>query len=243
MLSWRRLRGCGRNGVRGRENLRRRLSRSAALKSGHMTRREEKFSVGAFPEHEIAEAAIATSADQEIDVERGTGGMRDFAEALGEFALGNFEAGHHPACGAQNRIARRIIDGDAQFEGAAGAVLRSAESMACFKEGGKRSRRPITRSRTPSAAHFAASARKYSSSKPSKAETSLIGPAPIVRRESVKSKRADAESAERRARRGGRIRRRRGGLRNARGRASRPSGRCHREELRREAVSALPVAE
>ena len=87
---------------------------------GPHARREKQFGVGAFPEHEIAEAAVAAGADQQVHVERGAAGVGDFAEALGEFALGNFEAGEHPAGGAKDGVARGIIDGDAQFEGAAG---------------------------------------------------------------------------------------------------------------------------
>src|SRR5580658_374149 len=55
------------------------------------------------------------------------------------------------------------------------AVNFSAASMACASEGGMRSRRPMTRKRTPAAAHAAASVQKYCSSRASKATTSLIG--------------------------------------------------------------------
>src|SRR5271156_6872775 len=55
------------------------------------------------------------------------------------------------------------------------AVSRSAASIACASVGGMRSRRPITRRRTPAATHAAASVRKYCSSSASKATTSLIG--------------------------------------------------------------------
>src|SRR5271156_1759867 len=55
------------------------------------------------------------------------------------------------------------------------AVNFSAASMACASDGGIRSRRPMTRKRTPEAAHAAASARKYCSRRASKATTSLMG--------------------------------------------------------------------
>src|SRR5580692_6581229 len=55
------------------------------------------------------------------------------------------------------------------------AVNFSAASTACASEGGMRSRRPMTRKRTPAAAHAAASVRKYCSSSASRATTSLIG--------------------------------------------------------------------
>src|SRR5580693_7278180 len=55
------------------------------------------------------------------------------------------------------------------------AVSFSADSMACASKGGIRSRRPISRKRTPAAAHAAASVRKYCSSSPSRATTSLMG--------------------------------------------------------------------
>src|SRR5271156_4161731 len=55
------------------------------------------------------------------------------------------------------------------------AVNFSAASMACASDGGIRSRRPMTRKRTPAAAHAAASVQKYCSSSPSKETTSLIG--------------------------------------------------------------------
>src|ERR1700690_2599307 len=46
--------------------------------------------------------------------------MGDLPEALGEFALGDLEAGKHPARGAQDGLARGIVDGDAQVERSAG---------------------------------------------------------------------------------------------------------------------------
>src|SRR5208282_3950992 len=55
------------------------------------------------------------------------------------------------------------------------AVMRSADSIAATREGGTRSRRPITRRRTPSVAHFDASLRRNSSSKLSSETTSLAG--------------------------------------------------------------------
>src|SRR5580658_7413386 len=55
------------------------------------------------------------------------------------------------------------------------AVNFSAASMARASDGGMRSRRPMTRKRTPAAAHAAASVQKYCSSRASKATTSLIG--------------------------------------------------------------------
>src|ERR1700691_4434561 len=55
------------------------------------------------------------------------------------------------------------------------AVNFSAASTACASEGGMRSRRPMTRKRSPAAAHAAASLRKYCSSSASRATTSLIG--------------------------------------------------------------------
>src|SRR5271163_1357614 len=55
------------------------------------------------------------------------------------------------------------------------AVNFSAASIACASEGGMRSRRPITRKRTPAAAHAAASVQKYCSSSASNATTSLMG--------------------------------------------------------------------
>jgi hypothetical protein len=44
-----------------------------------------------------------------------------FSEALGEFALGYFEAGEHPAGGAKNRVARGIIYGNTQFQSSGGS--------------------------------------------------------------------------------------------------------------------------
>jgi hypothetical protein len=87
---------------------------------GPHARGEEKFGVGAFPKHEVAEATVAAGADEQVHIESGAAGVRDFAEALGEFALRNFEARNHPAGGAQDGFSRGIIHGDAQFESAAG---------------------------------------------------------------------------------------------------------------------------
>ena len=83
-------------------------------------RREQQLRVGAFPEHEVAEAAVATGADQQVHVQSGTAGVGDFTEAFRKFALRNFQAGKHPAGGAEDGVARGVIYGDAQFEGAAG---------------------------------------------------------------------------------------------------------------------------
>src|SRR5271156_5048332 len=55
------------------------------------------------------------------------------------------------------------------------AVSFSAVSIACASAGGMRSRRPMTRKRTPAAAHAAASVRKYCSSRASNDTTSLMG--------------------------------------------------------------------
>ena len=44
--------------------------------------------------------------------------MRDVAQAAGKFALRDFQAREHPAGGAQDGFARRIIEGDTQIQGA-----------------------------------------------------------------------------------------------------------------------------
>ena len=81
---------------------------------------KNKFRVGTFPEHEIAEAAVATGANQQIHVEGRTVRVGDFAEALGKFTLRDFEAGEHPASGAKDGVTRGVVHSDAQFQGASG---------------------------------------------------------------------------------------------------------------------------
>lgn len=97
------------------------VGKISGFEFGPHARGEEKFGVGAFPQHEVAEAAVAAGADEQVHVESGAAGVRDFAEAFGEFTLRNFEAGNHPAGGAKDGIARGIIHGNAQFERAAGS--------------------------------------------------------------------------------------------------------------------------
>src|SRR5262249_30656290 len=83
-------------------------------------RGEEKFGVGALPEHEIAQATFASGANEKINVRGGSSGVGDVAEAASEFALRDFEARKHPARGAKDSVAGGIIEGDAKFHGASG---------------------------------------------------------------------------------------------------------------------------
>jgi hypothetical protein len=55
-------------------------------------RREKQFRVSAFPKHEIAQAALAAGANQQVNVRSGASGVGDVTEAARKFALGNFKA-------------------------------------------------------------------------------------------------------------------------------------------------------
>lgn len=161
---------------------------------GPHARGEEKFGVGTFPEHEVAEAAVAAGADEQIHIESRAAGVRDFAEAFREFTLRNFEAGNHPAGGAQDGVARGIIHGDAQFERAAG----SGEFFRGVNRGGERGRDPVAATDDAQAnarggAAFGFGAEIFLEQDEQRGDFPERA-SPIIGGESVESESADAES-------------------------------------------------
>ena len=75
------------------------------------------------------------------------------------------------------------------------AVSFSADSIACASEGGMRSRRPMTRRRTPAAAQVGGfGAKIFLEQREQAPATSLMRAFPIVRGERIERERADAQA-------------------------------------------------
>src|SRR6185437_1388316 len=164
------------------------------LKFGPHAGREEKFGVGAFPEKEIAEAAFASGADEQVDVRNRSTGIGDFAETAAKFALRDFEAGQHPAGGAKNGVTRRIVNGDAKIE----RVAVSGDALGFMDGFGERARNAVAASDDAHADAFGGATRRVCPEiifKQREQGTDLAGWAlPIIRGEGVERKDADAHS-------------------------------------------------
>src|SRR5690348_1087874 len=164
------------------------------LKIGPHAGREEKLGVGAFPEEEIAEAAFASGADEQIDVRNRSAGIGDFAEAAAKFALRDFEAGKHPAGGTKNGVTRRVVNGDAKIE----RVAVSGDALGFVDGLGERARNAVAASDDAHADAFGGATRRVRAQiifKQREQGADFAGWAlPIIRGEGVESKDADAHS-------------------------------------------------
>ena len=163
------------------------------MKFGPHARSEKEFGVGALPKHEIAQAAVAAGANQQINIERRAAGVSDFAETLGKFALRNFEARKHPAGSAKNGVARGIIHGDAQFEGAAGGsdALGGVDGL---REGWRNAITPADDAQANAFGGALGRLRaKIFFEQAEERNDFAEGASPVVGREGVKRERADAE--------------------------------------------------
>ena len=59
-------------------------SRSRAVNSGHMRRREHELGIRAFPEQEVAEPLLAARANQQVHVGHASGAWAAGGHCLGE---------------------------------------------------------------------------------------------------------------------------------------------------------------
>src|SRR5882672_5749933 len=79
-------------------------------------RHEAELGIGAFPEEEIAQALLASGADEQVDVGRARPAV-GLAEARGE-GLARLGSGEAPPRGAQDHVARRVVHGQTEVEAA-----------------------------------------------------------------------------------------------------------------------------
>ena len=108
---------------------------------------EMQFGVGALPQQEVGQPLLAAGADEEIDVAEC---RRSPVTSRAKLVARELVRPGGLRSGIQDRIARRIVDGDAQMQDVAArrSPPRRARSPRA-RPSGRRSRRPITVRRTP----------------------------------------------------------------------------------------------
>src|SRR6185436_7287456 len=78
-----------------------------------------QLGVGALPEQEVGQPLLAARAYQQVDVGDGVGGVGGVGEEAGEAIARELVARLGQGGGAQDGVAGRVVDGDAQVQGAA----------------------------------------------------------------------------------------------------------------------------
>src|SRR5450631_2353425 len=75
---------------------------------------EIEFRKRAFPEQKVAEPALVSSANQQIDLACGIQAMIDFVQQAVKVRDGESRTGLCAVCGVHDAVLRRVIDGNAQ---------------------------------------------------------------------------------------------------------------------------------
>ena len=109
---------------------------------------EVELGIGALPQQEIGQALLAAGADEQIDVAALSSPAHRLTSWLNRSRVISVRLSK-AAAGAQDRVARRVVERDAQVQALAmrGVRFRSRDLVA--RPSGNRSRRPMTVSRIP----------------------------------------------------------------------------------------------